>query len=209
MKDRDLEETYARLLERDAPRDRDACPTPEEMRDLVERSGPEAERLRVLDHVMACAHCRREFDLLRTVASARSRIRPPRRPRMALAAAAVLVLAAGGIFTWQMTGPPGGEEDALRTGAAGVAIVAPEGAVAPDAASVLIWRAVEGAVRYEIEVTDSEGRPVFAATTSDTTVLLPAENLPSAGEDRIWWVEAVLMTGGRLRSPATRFTLGR
>ena len=42
-------------------------PAPEVIAALVRREGPEEERLATLDHVMSCAECRRDFDLLRAV----------------------------------------------------------------------------------------------------------------------------------------------
>ena len=42
-------------------------PAPEVIAALVRREGPEEGRLATLDHVMSCADCRRDFDLLRAV----------------------------------------------------------------------------------------------------------------------------------------------
>ena len=42
-------------------------PAPEAIAALVRREGPEEARLATLDHVMSCADCRRDFDLLRAV----------------------------------------------------------------------------------------------------------------------------------------------
>lgn len=47
-----------------------SCVAPEDILALVRRELPEERRLEVLDHVMACDACRREFDLLRAVEAA-------------------------------------------------------------------------------------------------------------------------------------------
>ena len=63
-----LRTAYAVHLRRDADRvEASVCPSPEALLALVRREGAEADRLAVLDHVMSCAHCRAEFDLLRAV----------------------------------------------------------------------------------------------------------------------------------------------
>jgi len=49
-------------------RGRLACPDPDRLEALVERAGPEVDRLRDLDHVMACSGCLEEFELLRAIA---------------------------------------------------------------------------------------------------------------------------------------------
>src|SRR5918911_1340273 len=70
MSEERLRELYARALEAREPAQREQCPPPEALLALARREGPEAERLATLDHVMACARCRPEFDLLRAIDSA-------------------------------------------------------------------------------------------------------------------------------------------
>ena len=74
-----------------------AHPQPEALLALAERSGREAERLEVLDHVMACGACRRDFDLVRAsvlaAAAPRQRtwFRSPSIGLMAIAATLLMV----------------------------------------------------------------------------------------------------------------------
>jgi len=74
--DAPLRELYGRALTlRDSARSGGAAPAascvaPEDILALVRRELPEDRRLEVLDHVMACEACRREFDLLRAVEAA-------------------------------------------------------------------------------------------------------------------------------------------
>ena len=118
--DGELRQAYDELLRTRGPRDRVACPSPESLLALVEREGAEDERMRTLDHVMSCAACRRDFDLLRTATDSATRaltelgdVQPigtrrhlPWRP---LAVAAGLVVAVGiGVVSRDMrtTTPP-------------------------------------------------------------------------------------------------------
>ena len=61
MKDPRLSELYAEALARRADGAGAACPPPEQIFALAERTLPEAERLRLFDHIMACEDCRREY----------------------------------------------------------------------------------------------------------------------------------------------------
>src|ERR671936_384188 len=119
MSEERLRELYARALEARAPADREQCPPPEALLALARREGPEAQRLETLDHVMSCARCRAEFDLLRAIEAAgagegqarsetRSQPRAHARRRwttfvpLALAATLVLAVALGpGRHLWQ------------------------------------------------------------------------------------------------------------
>src|SRR5205085_378652 len=69
------------------------------LRDLADRRGPEPERLRTLDHAMACAACKRELDLLRAITESGDALAPARSrlmsPAVGVAAAAVLIIGIG------------------------------------------------------------------------------------------------------------------
>ena len=71
MNEGSLRKTYDRLLAiRVSGEERSDCLAPEAMQSLLDRSGPEDERLGRLDHIMACPHCLAEFELLRSVRGA-------------------------------------------------------------------------------------------------------------------------------------------
>jgi hypothetical protein len=72
MTDEPLRKSYDRLMAIRAAGDtgRADCLPPEDLQQLLDRSGPEQERLRLLDHVMACPYCQPEFELLRMVRDA-------------------------------------------------------------------------------------------------------------------------------------------
>ena len=94
MNDEELQQAYGRTIR--SPRDRTACPGPDAIADLAARGDAEATRLVVLDHVMQCAACRRDLDLL--LVADRAGARSARAPRwLAAAAAAIVVVGVGGL----------------------------------------------------------------------------------------------------------------
>jgi len=70
LNDERLRLAYGSLLEGRTDGSRRSHPEPEALVALAERSGSEAVRLEVLDHVMTCDACRRELDLVRASLSA-------------------------------------------------------------------------------------------------------------------------------------------
>ena len=76
-------------------------PSPQALAALARREGPEPDRLATLDHVMSCADCRPDFDLLRAIegagddGAAAGRAGMRRRWLMPAALAASLLLAVG------------------------------------------------------------------------------------------------------------------
>src|SRR5215217_3896641 len=90
----------ASLAEGARGRKRGAHPEAEALLALAERSGSETARLEVLDHVMACDACRREFDLIRASVVAAAVPRQStwfRSPSIGLMAIAATLLAAAGL----------------------------------------------------------------------------------------------------------------
>src|SRR5215208_1442587 len=100
MSDTRLQELYARALDRRSGGAN--CVTPEELLALVRSDGREEQRLRVLDHVMSCAECRREFELLRALTKAgessagrfQDRVQWKRLAPLAVAASLLIVVGA-------------------------------------------------------------------------------------------------------------------
>ena len=89
-----------------------------------------------------------------------------------------------------------------------VELVAPIGDVSMDDARMLVWHAVAGAVRYEVEVTSGGGADVHTGVVFDTVATVPDGVGLSAGSDYTWWVTAVLPDGSRGRSEPFVFTPG-
>jgi hypothetical protein len=209
MTDERLQALYAEVVARRAEaagRGRPACPAPDAILALVERAGAEVGRLATLDHVMACAACLAEFELLRAVVVAG---RPPagRRltwPVLALAATVLIAVGLGGLWRARQDRAPG--PPVMRGGAEGaVSTVLPD----PDRPAarpvVFVWHAVPGATRYALEMIDPDGRPAFMAGTADTSVTLPPTVTLDAGAEYRWIVRAALAGGGERRSAARAF----
>jgi len=188
MSDEALREAYQALLRSRTPDFRDACPSPDDLRAVVLREGDEASRLERLDHVMRCAACQPEFELLRSAATAaRQSARFDWRP---LAVAATIALAVGLTFVMQRPSATGAAVE--RGAGSGPRLEFPVGSVRAADARRLVWHPVPSAMGYDVEVTTPQGEVRLATTTTDTTQALPSL---TAGEELRWWVRARLLEG--------------
>lgn len=210
--DGDLRQAYDALLRTRAPRDRAACPSPEALLALVERAGSEVERMRTLDHVMSCAACRRDFDLLRTATESATRALTergtvqsigPRRhlPWRPLAIAAGLVVAVGiGVWSRDVRTPT---PPLLRGRGHTVALLAPE--PRSDGSLLLRWRRLPDAARYRVELFTPSGRMVAGATLADSSYVV-APGAAAFGDSLRWMVTAIRGDGSETRSRTERLT---
>jgi hypothetical protein len=182
-----LQELYAQALARrsDAA---EGCVPPEELLALVRRQGDEARRLQALDHVMGCAACHHEFELLRALEAAGRGSREPATVRsisrriMPLALAASVLLAIGvGLMVRNR------ESDTTRGGGSALVLLTPAAEVAPGEPVTFSWRSFRGTQRYRLELLDPNGAAVFSQLTPDTSLTLPAEILRPGSSYR-WWV---------------------
>jgi hypothetical protein len=201
MTDAELQAEYQRVMRRD-PGSRATCPSPEQLVQLVERTGPEEERLEILDHAMSCADCHRDLALLQGLHSAQPR-QVVLKPYQWLAAASLLIVFAGGVLVTRgvLTHPA---NEPMRGGGAneGVSLVGAIGPVAHGQPGSLVWHSVQSTIRYDVEVLDSADRVVFSAQTPDTVMDVPALAAPAAA----WWVRAELADGTDRRSGITKLT---
>ncbi len=202
MNDRDLRNAYAEVL-RGRPGERSACPAPERIRALVERAGPERERLETLDHVMACAGCRAEFDLLRAVADTRPE--PSRRWSVPLAAAAAITLLVSAGLLWRSLDRPA-PDPALRGGdARWLELLSPSGPL-DGAPPRFLWRSAGAGARYRLEIFTPGGDPVFELRLTDTTAVLPDSVRLQAGRTYHWWLVVVPEDGSEFRTGVVTVT---
>ncbi|MGQ0646805.1 MAG: hypothetical protein ACT4P7_04500 [Gemmatimonadaceae bacterium] len=160
--------------------------------------GPDREAL--LDQVLSDAGMHAEFgfflDLARD-APARAGFRFPALVRpFALAASVVIVIALGSRL---LTRDP--LDDPLRGTDTGVALVVPGDAVRAGAVT-FTWRALPGAVSYDLDVAREDGATVANHTTADTTARLTLE--ASGDAPFRWWVTARRDDGTSLRSSVRR-----
>ena len=178
-------------------------PDPDQLADAALGRGAEQSRLATLDHALSCATCRRELDLLQTVATTGAKLRQQQlRMRLVLATAAVVVVGIG--LSIARRGLPVKEEERGRaaddTGRRAIELVAPVGPVAPGATPSLVWRRVPGASSYKVEIVSDRAAVVVRSETSDTTLAWPS--LPR-GQTYQWRVSTTQPDGTVRRSPFT------
>jgi len=201
VSDQRLRELYSAAVAR-RPRTT-AHPAPEAVAALARREGPEDARLATLDHVMECAECRRDFDLLWTVERAGAESGAagrgaPRRGWFMPAALAASVLFAVGIGRQMLRS---GDDTTRGSGASGaVSLVQPGPQLAAGQPVTFAWRPVPGASRYDLELLDARGSVAAAAATSDTSATPAATRDLPPGEYR-WWVRATTSDARTVRSP--------
>jgi hypothetical protein len=175
-----------------------AHPLPEALLALAERSGSEAERLEVLDHVMGCDTCRREFDLVRasvvaaTVPRQRTWFRSPSIGLMAIAA--TLLVAAG--LRLYVTSRDAETGSLLRGGS--VVTTYPVRWL-PSVGAGLAWRPTAGAASYRLEVVDEAGVAVVDSTMRDTTFVV-MDSLLRNHRGLSWSVTTTLADGSTVTS---------
>ncbi len=204
MTDHKLRERYERFLGGRRTASRDGCPSLEAIDALAAREGPENQRLATMDHVMACLHCRDEFEQLRALRAAEDRPAHVRR-QLWKAAASVAVLVGAGLL-WRVGQHPAPEE--YRGDADAVSVVGPVGATPGLARLSFVWHAVPGVAIWHFELLDADGGAVLlGATSSDTTFVLPDSVSLEPGRAYAWWVQAADSGGAQPRSAPVRFTL--
>jgi hypothetical protein len=197
-----LRELYATALTGKSAGAAGEHPAPEALAELVRREGSEEARLATLDHVMRCAECRRELDLLRSVeragveSGAAGRAGGRRAWLMPAALAASVLLAVGVGRTVLRSG---GDDTTRGDGHSAVVLVQPGREARAGDALTFSWRPVPGASRYEIELLDAGGGVVASAATPDTTVSSVATRALPPGDYR-WWVRATTPDARSLRS---------
>lgn len=207
MSDERLRELYAGAVRGRSSQDA-RHPAPEALVALVRREGREDARLTTLDHVMGCAECRREFDLLRTVeqagaesaAAGRTGVGRSWRIPAALAATLLLAVGLGRSLLSPATDTTRGDDESA------IALVQPSDRAMTGGQVIFAWRPAPGATRYELEVLDAGGSVAASAATSDTTAAPAAMPGLPAGEYR-WWVRATTSDARTLRSPLRSLVL--
>ncbi len=185
------------------PTGRRDCPDPETITALLEREGKEADRLALLDHLMACPACRRDFELLRAVhVAAPARTRRLLQP---LALAASVALTAG--LTWGLWSMLQTDQvDTLRGGDARIEPVAPASDAVVSLPVQLAWRPVSDASLYAAELLTHDGLVMQSWVTADTSVTVPVSGGATVQAGAYaWWVRTRLRDGTERRSPVVRF----
>jgi hypothetical protein len=168
----------------------DSHPEPEALLAVAERSGSEAVRLEVLDHVMTCESCRRELDLIRASVIAATEPRQRtwfRSPSIGLMAIAATLLVVAGVRLFVASG----DSDAGPRLRGGAGISTYDVRWIPTAGAGLAWHPAQGAASYRLEVIDEAGVALVDSTIRDTTFLV-AESLLKNRRGVTWSVTATL-----------------
>lgn len=198
-----------------APGNRLACPSPEQLQSLAASGqGGNSTNLKMLDHVFGCAYCRADFALLRAVhvgvqlAESESVRQTPNRnwftgPGLAIAATLLFAIGIGGeVFRRSRAS----ELRGANTDASDVAVVSPASAstIAPDVA--FVWHKVAGAATYEIQVLDTAGVVIASHITADTVFTSSAEERGRIAAVLAfdWFVSAKRSDGNERRSAIAR-----
>jgi hypothetical protein len=177
-------------------------PEPEALLAVAERSGSEAVRLEVLDHVMACDACRRELDLIRASLSAagiprrRTWFRSPSIGIMAIAASLLIV---AGV---RLLSTSSDVETGLRLRGGSAMSTYPVRWL-PTGAAGLAWQPAADAVAYRLEVVDEAGAALVDSTVRDTSFVL-ADSLAKTKPGLSWTVTATLGDGSTVSSLPVR-----
>ena len=198
LTDERLRLAYSDALRERTRSERVTCVTPETLLALVERTGSEAARLDALDHVMTCASCRRELDLVRASLAAAGTARPRswlRSPSFGLMALAALLLVAAGVRLYVVSGDI--ESGPRLRGGSGIAIHPV--AWTRGVGAGLAWHPANGAASYRLEVIDDTGRAVIDTTLRDTSFVV-ADSLVRGRAGVVWTVSAILDDGTTVSS---------
>ena len=151
---------------------------------------------------MACASCRREFDLVRASLTAagiprqRTWFRSPSVGMMAIAATLLIV---AGIRLYTVSPDP--ESGPRLRGGSDVATYPVRWL--PTVGAGIAWRPTPGAESYRLEVVDETGSAVVDSTMRDTTFVL-ADSLVRNRRGLTWSVTATLGDGSTVTSLPSR-----
>lgn len=215
MSDESLRAAYQARVAHSTPADRSGCPSPEALNGLAgaNRSGDDRAQLAVLEHVMSCAACRPEYEVLRSVHRAELTEKPLAKSNRAfrlVSIAAALVLAAGiGGEAWRrsrdVTVRDAGVDNA-GVDNADVVLVTPAANSPRPINGRFVWRSVAGTSAYQLEILDSTGTLIAQQTSADTTIQLsPPDSARVAALPVFdWMVVARRTDGNERRSALTR-----
>jgi hypothetical protein len=182
----------------------------ENMAALVDRRLSVAARRIAEAHLADCHTCREEFVAVQRL------VRSSRRLRRSLMIALPLGAAAALAFMWirfdsvpQVTNPPSTLRGAPE-GMIEIAAVSPLNGTQVRADSVaLIWRDVGDGVRYQVNLSTSDGSQVFSEATPDTLLRVRVTDQRLHAGTYFWYVDALLADGRTATTGVQRFEVMR
>jgi hypothetical protein len=130
----------------------------------------------------------------------------------AVSAAAGLTLVAA-VLVWQVSTAPTPETSPAQVRSNSGQLMPPE-VLSPEEGSVVgrepmdfRWRAVAGAIYYEIQLVTAEGDVLWQGRTEETGAQLPGTVRIAPGQEVYVWVRAHVLDGKILKSDPVGFTL--
>jgi hypothetical protein len=208
------------------------CPPLEQLVRALEANPDEPWRKAAEDHAASCAHCRDELAMMHEFVDAsplpgetanvnwiarrleKQRVfRPSRKPlsflfgmRAWATAACLVIVAAGAFYLPRGPGNPssaGIGDGVMRSQA--LELVGPVGDV-PQQPAAFRWRAVPGAVRYQVRLMEVDRREVWRAEATEALISIPAPvlSLMAPGRTLLWDVGAWDKSGKALGTSGTR-----
>ncbi|HYL28422.1 MAG TPA: zf-HC2 domain-containing protein [Gemmatimonadales bacterium] len=178
---------------------------PHEVVAYIERTLPAPKRARVEDHLSQCEECTAEL-----AAVVRLRPRPARRaPWIPIGVAAAAVVAGLLVARPLLHRPaPAGDVERQAQAAPHLEIVAPAAGGRVTGAVTLVWRAAPGASVYRVTVSRADGDSVWAGSTTDTALAIPANVALARSAPYYWYVDALLADGRAVSTGVHEFTTG-
>jgi anti-sigma factor RsiW len=148
-------------------------------------------RVDVERHIAECDTCREEIAvaarLVATIPPATRRTLSWWRIALPLAAGIVAVV----MLRRPATAPVATSAERAAPGdASAITLVfpAPDGILVPGTTR-LVWRPIDGGVRYSVVMKDQSGAPVWESETTDTVLAVPAGVALREGETYVWRVD--------------------
>lgn len=85
-----------------------------------------------------------------------------------------------------------------------VELVSPAAGSRIEGGSTLVWRSVEGASEYQVELVTEGGRVLYSSTMTDTTVTLGSEVTSPGAAQGVRWRVVALIPGGDVEWSGSR-----
>ena len=173
------------------------------------------QRVNALAHLSVCSECRLELaevqallDTAPPATDARDQYVPGPRRRMKPVYTFAAIASVAAVFLVILTRPPGTTNASLERDAAtatsSVSLVAPAASDSVMSSNIrFVWNAQDDAT-YRITVTGPDGATLWMTTTTDTSLLMPAEKVPGAVTTVHWFVDALRSDGQSISSSSRR-----
>ena len=166
----------------------DRCPDPEALASLALNETPAGQRESLADHIVACRRCSESYQILARTHQEIGAARPARSPW--IAAAALALLAAGGVVLWRSA-----RREEVYRGAgrqAPASVVPADGASSIPPPDVLRWPVQRQDESYRVKLFAADGQALWQSkvvTANQARVPEDVRSRLQAGKSYFWSVE--------------------